>query len=202
SLIKQQAEKKINSPLTSSCGRLFDSMAALLGICLESSYEGQAAMALESLARDAVRGTPCATASAAIREIEPYQIEILTRGDVLVIRPGSILASAVDDIRSGAEAGSAALRFHRTIAEVILAVCRQISRQTGISDVCLSGGVFQNALLLEMTLLRLSREGLRVYFQRRVPSNDGGLSLGQAVVALTQARGSTSGHLAGVESCV
>jgi hydrogenase maturation protein HypF len=200
-LIRQQVDKKINAPLTSSCGRLFDCMAALLGICLESSYEGQAAMALESLAREAVANASGERTVAAVNETDPYQFEILSRGDVLVIRPGSILASTAHDIGSGAAACSVALKFHRTIAEVIVEACRQISRQTGLNDVCLSGGVFQNALLLEMALLLLSREGLRVYFQRRVPSNDGGLSLGQAVVALTRARGCTPGFGAGGESC-
>lgn len=197
SLIRQQVEKKINAPLTTSCGRLFDCVAALLGICLESSYEGEAAMALETLANQAVPGAPGELAAATVNEIEPYRVEIEPHGDVLIISPGTILADIVDDILSGAPGSCVALKFHRTIAQVILETCRKLSGQTGLKDVCLSGGVFQNTLLLEMTLRLLSRQGLCVYFQQRVPSNDGGLSLGQAVVALVQVQGSKRALLTG-----
>lgn len=167
SLLLRMLERGINSPPTSSMGRLFDAVAALAGLCSEAAYEGQAAIALEHAAAPAERGYP-------------FSI-ILDTPLRLDMRP--TIRALVEEVRRGVDVGTIAGRFHLTIAECLAAACRVTREMTGLAVVALSGGVFQNRLLLERLLSLLAADGFTTLINRRVPPNDGGLSLGQAAVA-------------------
>ncbi len=164
----------INSPPTSSLGRLFDAIAALVGLCSETLYEGQAAIELEV---QAWKGTPCEYPQSGSY---PFAV-----GDqrlaALDIFP--MIRAIVGDIQQGTPIPQIARRFHYSIAELLATACFNVREQTGLKTVALSGGIFQNRLLLELLKVRLEEMAFQVYINRRVPPNDGGLSLGQAVVA-------------------
>ncbi len=170
-IIKQQLRRKINSPLTSSAGRLFDAVSALIGVRGEIDYEAQAAIELEMLAADAVD------------KVEAYPFAIDEEGGIGVVKLGEVLGGVVQDFRSQTPAPIISLKFHHTMAEITAEMCQSIAKDTGIKQVALSGGVFQNRLLLKLTTAALKREGFSVLTHRLVPPNDGGVSLGQAVVA-------------------
>lgn len=173
--VRCQIDRKINCPLTSSAGRLFDGVAALAGLCTEASYEGQAAMELEWQATDH------ASADFALYDIE---IRATAEADApLLIDTRPLVAGIAADVRRGAHAFKIARRFHATLAGMMVEVCGRLRQQSGLGVVVLSGGVFQNALLTALTVAALEREGFRVYRHRRVPPGDGGLSLGQVAVA-------------------
>ena len=158
------AKAGVNAPLTSSAGRLFDAAAALLDVRDEITYEGQAAVELEQ----------CADPSTE----DGYPVS----GD-LVLCGEDLLHALVADHRAGVDRGVIAARFHNGLATAITTCCARIRNDTGLTTVALSGGVFQNALLLRRTSDALRRTGFRVLTHRRVPTNDGGVSLGQAAVA-------------------
>lgn len=173
----------INTPRTSSAGRLFDAISALLGICREASYEAQAAIELESSAQPAVFA-------------EPYPFEIAPAGapqswgrpPVVVaerreVRLAPLFAGLLGDLARQLPASAIAWRFHRTVAEIILQTCQRLAQETGLTRVALSGGCFQNRLLLALTVPLLQAAGLEILLHHQVPCNDGGLALGQAVVA-------------------
>ncbi|GIV98151.1 MAG: hypothetical protein KatS3mg057_2808 [Herpetosiphonaceae bacterium] len=175
--LAQLIERGLNSPPTSSLGRLFDAVAALAGVSPAEltgsvSYEGQAAAQLEALAATAEDRSGEALYPFAIVDGAPVQLDI---------RP--LLRALVDDLLHGTPAALVALRFHHSVAELLAACCLAVSRRIGIRHVALSGGVFQNRLLLERLVARLAALDFEVYVNRRVPPNDGGLSLGQAAVA-------------------
>jgi hydrogenase maturation protein HypF len=107
-------------------------------------------------------------------------------GEGWVVETGGIIAGVVDDVLAGRPVGEIAAAFHRTMVEVVVAGCAQIRQASGVSAVALSGGTFQNVLLLEQVVESLTSQGFLVYRHRRVPANDGGLSLGQAVLASRQ----------------
>lgn len=165
SAMLSMASTATNSPLTSSAGRLFDAVAALLGLRDRINYEGQAAIELEQLADVAV-----STA---------YPASITDS----VISGTDLVAACADDLRAGVAPPLIAARFHNGVAEVITRACVAFADQTGVHTVALSGGVFQNLLLLDRTVTALEASGLRVLTHSRVPTNDGGISLGQAVIA-------------------
>jgi hydrogenase maturation protein HypF len=170
-VLEQMIRTELNAPPTSSAGRLFDAVAALLGVpgSLESTYEGQAAVELELIARDTVG------------HAYPFQLREEQEGWVVETREtiGGLLA----DRLLGLPAGEISARFHRTVAEIVVAGCETIRRHGGPQSVALSGGTFQNMRLLRQVVPLLKESGFRVYLHRRVPTNDGGLSLGQAVLA-------------------
>ena len=170
-IIKQQLKRKINSPLTSSAGRLFDAVSALAGVRGEIDYEAQAAIELEMLA------------SGEIDKSEAYPFSIVEEGGIGVVRLSELLSGLVQGIRSQTPVPVISLKFHHTVAEIITAMCKLIAKDTDIHQVALSGGVFQNRLLLRLTTAALQREDFSVLTHRLVPCNDGGISLGQAVVA-------------------
>jgi hydrogenase maturation protein HypF len=155
------------SPLTSGAGRLFEAFAALLGVGDVNTYEGEAAMALEGLA-----GPPDGRSY-------PYDGG---SGDRLVIDFSGTLRAVVRDKGAGADLRVIAAKIHVTVAAAVTATALRISGRTGITDVALSGGVFQNRLLLGLTLDGLRREGLKPHFNTSVPPNDAGISLGQAFI--------------------
>ncbi len=172
-IITKQVQRGINSPLTSSAGRLFDCVAALSGVRGEIQYEAQAAIELEMAAPDDVE----------MANVEPYPFKLVEGEGVKVIGLSELIAAVMMDVREGVEVGVISLRFHRTVAELIAETCCAIRRERGVEGVALSGGVFQNRLLLRTAAGLLKRCGFRVLTHRLVPTNDGGISLGQAVVA-------------------
>ncbi|GAA2277637.1 carbamoyltransferase HypF [Streptomyces roseiscleroticus] len=163
--VRAVARSGVNSPLTSSVGRLFDAVAAILGIRDTVDHEGQAAAELEESADPSVR--------------DDYAVRI----DGGRIDGADLVRAVVDDLRAGTATGTIAARFHNSLARVIVEVSRRLRETTGIGVVALSGGVFQNALLVDRTVPALRRHGFEVLTHRRVPPNDGGISLGQVAVA-------------------
>jgi len=176
----KQIEKKLNSPLTSSCGRLFDAVSALLDVCQLSHYEGQAAIELEALATRA-------ESTLQFREADIYPFQIDNDSMPFVIKQETMVQALYADWLQGLDRGKIALKFHHTIAQIIKGVCLITSQSTGLRTICLAGGVFQNRLLARISRKLLEEAGLDVYFPQLLPANDGGLSLGQAVIALAQA---------------
>src|SRR5690348_9664156 len=172
SAVVAMAAKGINSPLTSSAGRLFDAAAALLGVRDRINYEGQAAGELEQLAETL---TPA--------EAEAYPARLETGGGPFTIRGSDLLHAVIEDRTGGVPAPVIASRFHHGVAALIEAGCVLMRERYDLGTVALSGGVFQNLLLLNATVARLEARGFRVLLHSRVPCNDGGISLGQAVVA-------------------
>jgi hydrogenase maturation protein HypF len=163
--ILEQLCQSPSTPRTSSAGRLFDAVAALAGVCPESSYEGEAAMLLEAAARGG--------------EGDPYPFAL--DADTVDTRP--LIRAVCGDIQSGGAAETVSRRFHTTLAVIMESLCLALRERTGIAKVCLSGGTFQNVLLTRQAEQRLVRNGFAVYTHRLVPANDGGLALGQAVIA-------------------
>ncbi len=170
-IIRQQIARGLNSPLTSSYGRLFDAVAALIGVRGEISYDAQAAVELEAVAGDAPD------------ESGAYPFSIEETGGLSVIKLADLLAALLVDLRGRMPPAVMAARFHNTVARMIAETCRKLAAETGLERVVLSGGVFQNRLLLRKTEPLLEAAGLIVYTHRQVPTNDGGISLGQAVIA-------------------
>jgi hydrogenase maturation protein HypF len=166
--VLQMARRGVNSPLTSSAGRLFDAVAAIIGVRDTINYEGQAAVELEQLADPAERGA--------------YRAAVGT-GDPFKISGQELVRAAVEDLAAGTAPGVVAARFHNGVAGVIAGCCERLRERHGLRTVALSGGVFQNLLLLNSAVGRLQELGFSVLVHSRVPCNDGGISLGQAVVA-------------------
>jgi hydrogenase maturation protein HypF len=167
-LLSRAADRGLNSPLTSSAGRLFDAVASLVGVRDRVEFEAQAAMELEALAEpeaDVVYATSLATE------------------DAIVVCTTDVVRGVVDDLLREVPVARIAARFHATLAEILAQVCDRIRARRGIAAVALSGGVFQNTWLLKAARRRLDARGFEVYSHRQVPTNDGGLSLGQAAVA-------------------
>jgi hydrogenase maturation protein HypF len=154
---------------TSSCGRLFDSIAAICGISPENTYEGESAMLLEAAARSW-------TGDGA------YMMEIDFQANPWMIDTRPMLRQIAADIKAHSAIPGIARRFHNGLASTIESVCSELRKREEINDVCLSGGTFQNWTLLEGTVARLRRGGFQVYLHSRVPPNDGGISLGQAAI--------------------
>jgi hydrogenase maturation protein HypF len=172
-VIERQIERRINTPLTSSMGRLFDSLSALLGIRGEINYEGQAAVELEMAAYEEDH----------IHTRESYTYRIVEEEGIRVVQLRDLFAAVMEDLKQDVSKGSISVKFHNTIARMIDEMCRLTTDKTGITQVALSGGVFQNRLLLKKTANLLESSGFQVFTHRQVPCNDGGISLGQAVVA-------------------
>jgi hydrogenase maturation protein HypF len=174
SLLRRQLSARINCVDTSSMGRLFDAVASLLGICHNSTYEGQAAVELEM----------AATSIAAVVGRDAYRIELI--GDnPTILDPTNLLNALVANFRDGSSPGQLAAWFHHAVADCIVNVCSRIRERMDISVVALTGGVFQNVLLLDLSKEGLIQKGFDVLTHRIVPPNDGGISLGQAVIGLT-----------------
>jgi hydrogenase maturation protein HypF len=162
------ARAGVNSPLTSSAGRLFDVVAAVLGVRDEISYEGQAAIELEQVANRAEAGW--------------YAVPITSTSPLRIDGP-ALVREVVDDRSTGTPVDVVAARFHNSIARLVVEVCRQVRNDRALRVVALSGGVFQNVRLLEQCVVELEQAGFEVLSHRRVPTNDGGVSLGQVAVA-------------------
>ena len=170
-LVAQLVERGLNTPPTSSTGRLFDAVAALAGVpgTRRTTYEGQAAIELELAAEGSTAGG------------YPFRLRAGENGWIVEIR--EVVGSVVEDLLAGRSAGVVSSSFHRTMAEVVVEVCERLREEDGTEAVALSGGTFQNLLLLKQVVQLLEERGFVVYRHRRVPANDGGLALGQAVLA-------------------
>ena len=175
-LLRRQLEAEHNTPLTSSCGRLFDAAAAMLGVRREAVYEGQPAVELEAIADPRVE------------DIYPY--DVIRRGDGWIIDPAALLRALWCEYRAGRPVPHIAAAFHNSVAAFTRATCEQIRDARELNRVVLSGGCFQNALLTRRLVDGLKASGFEVFTHRQVPPNDGGLSLGQAVVAHALTSGS------------
>jgi hydrogenase maturation protein HypF len=170
-LLGNMLVRRLNTPLTSSAGRLFDAIAALIGLRQRTRFEGQAAMDLEF----AVEGS---------QTDEAYPFTVTTSGEIATLDWGPLIMGVLQDLEAGVGAGSIAAKFHNALAEMIIS----IARQAGEERVVLSGGCFQNRYLTEQTVRRLRQEGFRAYWHQRVPPNDGGIALGQISAAFREQR--------------
>src|SRR5215217_7059717 len=169
------------APPTSSAGRLFDAVAAILGVRDAVNYEGQAAVELEQLADPAERST--------------YPAEVVVAdGGLLRLGGSDLVRAVVEDLEAGVAPPLIAARFHNGLAAATVTACEAIREERGLGTVALSGGVFQNMLLLERTVSALDHRGFRVLTHSRVPPNDAGISLGQAAVAGARDRSQDGGH--------
>jgi hydrogenase maturation protein HypF len=158
------------APWTTSAGRLFDAVAALCGVRATVTYEGQAAMELESLAARDEGGR--------------YELALIDdRPAALVLDARPTILAVARDVSAGVPPAVVAARFHAALAEAITGACLRIAGERGLDTVVLSGGVFQNRLLLNRTCERLTAGGARVLRPRKLPANDGGVAYGQAAIA-------------------
>lgn len=167
------ASRGVNAPLTSSAGRLFDAVAAILGIRDSINYEGQAAVELEQRAELTEQGSYPAA---------------VTEGPALQLHGVDLVRAVLADQRAGVAPEVIATRFHHGLADAVVRVCLMLRETTGVDVAALSGGVFQNVLLLERTVAGLEQAGFRVLTHSRVPPNDAGISLGQVAVAAATLR--------------
>jgi hydrogenase maturation protein HypF len=165
-VMRAMLQRGINAPVTSSAGRLFDAIAALIGVRQESRYEGQAALELE-----------CTLAE--IETDEAYPMRVCAHHITHVVDWEPMVHGILNDVRRGLGFGYIAAKFHNTLAEMIVAVAEQADEQR----VVLSGGCFQNRYLTERAVARLRAAGFRPSWHQRIPANDGGIALGQALAA-------------------
>jgi len=172
-VIKKMIDRGVNSPMTSSSGRLFDAVSALAGVRKEIYYEGQAAIELEM----------AATGEAGFYD---FDLENAENRTLILLEP--LFRGIVSDLENGVGVESISSKFHNTVVEMILKMCLNLRKGRGLNRVVLSGGVFQNILLLEKTFSLLCKNTFKVFTHHRVPPNDGGIALGQVVVANEQAK--------------
>jgi hydrogenase maturation protein HypF len=169
-VVLKMVERNVNSPLTSSCGRLFDAVAAIAGIRQVVNYEGQAAIELE-----AAIDPPLTEAG--------YPFELISDGDGWIIAMRSMFEALLHDLEKGVSSQIVSARFHLGIVEVWVHLANLLRERTNLNRVCLSGGTFNNQVLTQHLTARLERDDFLVFTQSQVPCGDGGLSLGQALVA-------------------
>ena len=168
-VVAQLLKKNINAPFTSSAGRLFDAVAAMLGLCGSTTYEGQAAIRLQQIADESIN--------------DRYDFEIISQA-VDIISFGRMFHQIRSDMIENVMTSVIAGRFHNTVVAALVAQCVALREREALNCVALSGGVFQNTLLLTKLVRALRLLHFTVYHHTRVPPNDGGIALGQAVVAL------------------
>ena len=165
-------KRGVNAPLTSGMGRLFDAVAAILGLCYENTFDAQAAMALEFCAIDEPEN------------VDGYTVAMIQEKDgVLVVDPAPLIRALAADLSTGTPPSQVSARFHQTLIDQFTAIGVRLAKQTGIQVAALSGGVFQNARMLLGLTRSLEFQGFTVLTQSQVPSGDGGLSLGQTGIA-------------------
>jgi hydrogenase maturation protein HypF len=169
-LLLRMMDQGVNSPLTSSCGRLFDAVATLIGIRQQVNYEAQAAIELEM-------------AMASPEEDAAYPMKLVPDGDHWIISTRPLFEVLLDDLGQNVPVAAISRRFHNGLVEGFVKLATLLRKKTTLHRVCLSGGTFHNIYLSERLEARLSEAGFEVFTQKAVPAGDGGLSLGQAVVA-------------------
>jgi hydrogenase maturation protein HypF len=180
-VLARQLSRAVGCVLTSSMGRLFDAMSSVLGLCHTAGYEAQAAMQLQWAAEAALAHDP--------GSVPPYRFAMNGRE----LQPAPVLRAVVADQRAGLDAGVMAAGFHVAVARAVGDAVAAVRDRTGIEVVALSGGVFQNTLLLALARRELAARGFNVLTHRQLPPNDGGLALGQAAVAAARAGGGVPG---------
>jgi hydrogenase maturation protein HypF len=168
-IIAKQLESGFNLAWTSSLGRLFDAVSAMLGVCRSITFEAQAAMALEN----------CLAAGIA----ERYQYDMVEVNGMTMVSVKNLWKQLTDDILARKNVGVCSAKFHNTIVDFTLLMCDNLRSKTGINTAVLSGGVFQNRYLLQQIRQQLQDSGYEVLLHRQVPSNDGGIALGQVIAA-------------------
>lgn len=165
-IVETMLSRNIQTIETSSCGRLFDAVASILGLRHETTYEGQAAIELEMAASADTGSYPFVVAG-----LNPFQVDM-----------SPAIVAIMEDFLARVPVGAIAARFHRTMAQVVVDCCLRIRQSDDLNRVCLSGGTFQNLRLLGLSFEGLRQHDFEVFIHRRVPPNDGGLSLGQAMI--------------------
>jgi hydrogenase maturation protein HypF len=169
-LVLEQLDKGINAVSTSSLGRVFDAVAAMLGLGTYNHFDAQLPMVLESIA-DA-------------RVDDQYEYDVRKpAGEPLQLSLRRLVRGLIDDVRRAEAPAVISARFHNTLAEALLALAKAARESTRLETIALSGGVFCNRYLVDRLVMRLKQEGFAVLLNRDVPSNDGGIALGQAVIA-------------------
>ena len=169
-LILRMMEQRVNSPLTSSCGRVFDAVAALIGIRQEVTYEAQAAIELEMCARSS-------------SETDGYPLAIHRQNGHWQIDACPLFGAIVEDLSRKVCAETISRRFHNGLIETLERLACLLRQESSINQICLSGGTFNNSLVFEHLIRKLESDGFEVFTHSEVPAGDGGLSLGQALVA-------------------
>ena len=172
-LIKKQVDANLNSPLTSSMGRLFDAVSALLDIRGVIDYEAHAAIELETAAYEGINRAGDQVYAFTLGEFDGRSI----------IQLKELVSAIVYDLCQGVSKSKIAAKFHNTAAQMVYVMCSSIAKEKKINQVAISGGVFQNRLLLRRVISLLEPAGFKVLTHKQVPTNDGGVSLGQAVIA-------------------
>jgi hydrogenase maturation protein HypF len=167
-IVTSMMQQRLNTVQTSSCGRLFDAVASLIGLRHEVNYEGQAAIELEM------------TALEGVSESYPFEISAASPWEI-DLRPA--IEQLVREVKKKLPVGFIAAKFHNTLVAVVVETCRRLRDTDGLNLVCLGGGTFQNAYLLERVVPAFRSSGFEVYLNRKVPTNDGGIAFGQAAVA-------------------
>ncbi len=168
-IVLKLIRSSFNSPLTSSMGRLFDAVSAMLAICEKSTYEGQAAMELE-MAMD-------------VDTEEYYSFLYQQEKTCQTINPSPLIKGIISDLKEGKSSGYISLKFHNSIVTMVANTCSTLRDNLGLNKVALSGGCFQNIYILSESIRRLTKKGFEVLYHRKVPTNDGGIALGQALIA-------------------
>ncbi len=184
-LLKQMIDRGINSPMTSSCGRLFDAVASLIGLRDEVDFEGQAAIELESLCRESYK--------------ENYHYLIEKEDNNWVVNSREMFQQIITDLERNVPLSQIASQFHNTVADFILSLCVRIRQDYNINYVSLSGGVFQNSFLLERAFKKLKKEHFKVLVHKALPPNDACISLGQSLIADAQIK--REGILSSLNEC-
>jgi hydrogenase maturation protein HypF len=169
-LLLRMIEQKVNSPLTSSCGRLFDAVAALIGIRELVNYEAQAAIELEM-------------AISPSEDCNGYPLDLVPGGDRWIIGTRPLFEALISDLQRKIEVGEISRRFHNGLVDTFVRIAGLLQDENGLNRVCLSGGTFHNVYLSQQLESRLTKAGFEVFTHHEVPAGDGGLSLGQAMVA-------------------
>jgi hydrogenase maturation protein HypF len=175
-VLRKMLDRRLNSPMTTSAGRLFDAVASIIGLRHVADFEGQAAMELEFAAADGIDETYPFSVAGRNSETSPRAM--------LVVDWEPMVSAIIQDLRQGIPCSMIAARFHNTLVEMIV----EVARRLGESRVALTGGCFQNRFLTERAVRRLTEAGFRPYWHQRIPPNDGGISLGQVIAAARASR--------------
>jgi hydrogenase maturation protein HypF len=179
-VVAQMIERGVNSPPTTSLGRLFDAASALAGVAMRNSYEGQAPMEFEG------------TAEAG--EKAGYPFELVGEDGMLVVDADPVIRALVNDVADGVSAGIISARFHNAVTDFLVRSAAQLAERQNVGTVVLSGGCFQNQLLVEGVSAGVESQGLEVLTHSLVPANDGGIALGQAYVAAARLAAQRNGE--------
>ncbi|MDP2981601.1 MAG: hypothetical protein Q8N67_06045 [Candidatus Omnitrophota bacterium] len=178
-MLEQAVDKKINSPLTSSVGRLFDGISSIIGICDFAGYEGEAAIRLEKIIFAHLGARQCSALNAPGR----YKFKYINEDGMIIIDWGPTIRGVAGDLKDSVKKPEISLKFHNAICDMIKDVCSILKKKYRIKKVCMSGGVFQNKYLSGRLKPMLVKEGFNVYGHKKVPTHDGGIALGQAILA-------------------